>query len=434
MKLSRRQFLASLPAAAAQSRKPNLVLVITDDHHWQCLGVAGNPKIETPNMDRLARRGVYFPDFILSTSQCAPCRGILLSGLEGFQSGLDSNGHTAFTHFRGQTVPAQLRQAGYETHLVGKWHVAPLPEACGFAHSPLWLRGGGSPYINPKLRHGLTATEDRETPGHITTLLTDAAVGVIEKAKSPYLLWLAYNAPHEPWTASESFMAKYAGRNATLTPPNHPRTESKFDWATYYAVITELDAHIGRVADAIEKAGQWENTLLIVMGDNGYLAGTKGLNGKVHAWETSLRAPFLAAGGPVKTQGPNRAAVASIDVPATLLDYAGVRSSHTLSGTSLRGALSGGKFPRQAAFSCWNDGRPEGLAIRVAVEPYRAVRTATHKYVLWESKKEALFDLRNDPHEETDLAPNRPPELRAMRSRLRARMKVTNDPAIAWLG
>jgi len=142
------------------------------------------------------------------------------------------------------------------------------------------------------------------------------------------------------------------------------------------------------------------------------------------------------AGGPVSKPGKSDAPVASIDVPATLLDVAGLKPSHKLAGVSMKPLFSGGKFARDAAYCVWNDGRPEGLAVRTAVEPYRLVRTATHKFIVWESKKTALYDLRNDPHEEKNLVddPARKKVLAQMKDRIRARMKATADPAIAWLG
>lgn len=449
--LTRRRLLATLPAPLlAQNRKPNIVLIVSDDHHWQCLGAAGNPHIQTPNLDKLAQRGVLFTNGIISTSQCAPSRGILLSGLESFQSGLDCNDHTGYRTFQGATVVEQLRKNGYETNLVGKWHIAPSPKQCGFTKAPYWLQQASSAYPNPKLRHGLDAASDTETPGHITEIFTSAAVKIIQEARQPYLLWLTYNAPHEPMSAGEQYRKLYEGRNAQIKPPAHPkaqpaapavpqkkrgRADGAFDWELYYAVITELDAGIGRVIDAVEKSGQWDNTLVLFIGDNGYLAGSKGFQGKVRAWEESVRVPYLVSGGLVKRSSKSDAPVASIDLPATMLDYAGIRSSHKLSGTSLRGVLSGGTFARDAAFSSWNDGRPEALVIRQAVEPYRLVRTPAHKYIIWESKKEALFDLKADPFEEKNLVAEAGSAalLKRMKDRLRARMKETADLAIAWL-
>ena len=438
--LTRRQFLAA-PLAMQQARKPNLVLIVSDDHHWQCIGAAGNPHVQTPNIDKLAARGVYFPQGVISIAQCAPSRGVLLSGLECYQTGLDSNGHISFRTFNGATVVEQLRRAGYATNLVGKWHIDNLPKQCGFTNAPRWLRTAASPYINPKLRHGLDATTDIETPGHITEIFTDAAIDVIKNARQPYLLWLTYNAPHTPWTASD----KYRSSKPALPPPAHPaprpaaqaaqkkkKQDGPFDWETYYAVIRELDANIGRVIDAVD----WNNTLIVFIGDNGYLAGSKGLNGKVFPWEESVRIPFLVSGGLVGKPGKSDAPVASIDVPATLLDVAGVKPSHKMSGASMKPLLNGGKFARDAAYCAWNDGRTEALFAGYPVEPYRLVRTATHKFIVWESKKTALFDLRSDPHEEKNLAddPAQKAALTQMKNRIRARMKATADPAMAWLG
>jgi len=142
--LTRRQFLAA-PLAMQQRRQPNLVLIVSDDHQWQCLGAAGNPHIQTPNLDKLAARGVYFPQGVISTSQCAPSRGVLLSGLETYQTGLDSNGYTSFRTFKGATVVEQLRRAGYATNLVGKWHIDNLPHQCGFTNPTFAANGEETP-------------------------------------------------------------------------------------------------------------------------------------------------------------------------------------------------------------------------------------------------------------------------------------------------
>src|SRR5918996_834745 len=113
--ITRRQFVAaaSTPLMAGPVRRPNFIFITSDDHHFQCLGAAGNPHIRTPNLDSLASRGVFFSNGQISTAQCAPSRGILLSGLETFQSGLLSNGQTRFREGIGPTVIEQLRRDGY---------------------------------------------------------------------------------------------------------------------------------------------------------------------------------------------------------------------------------------------------------------------------------------------------------------------------------
>lgn len=433
---TRRQWLASAaaPLAAAPARRPNILFLFSDDHHFQCLGAAGNPHIQTPHLDRLATGGVHFTNGIITTPQCVPSRGVMLTGLETFQSGMESNGRTTFREGVGPTVVEQMRRSGYETILVGKWHIQPPPETCGFSSAPLWLPGGSSPYRDPVLRRGFGGSQEK-VAGHITDLFTDAAIDCLRTAQQPFLLWLAYNAPHTPWYADAKYRKPYEGRNEHIAPPAHPKGGAKFDWETYYAVITHLDEAIGRLIAALRQAGLWENTLIVFLGDNGYLCGTRGLQGKVRAWEESIRVPYLAGGGVVRARGKLDAPVASIDLPATFLDYAGAQPAYKLAGRSLRAELETGRSKREATFATWNDGRPEALAVRQAVEPYRVVRTRTHKYILWESKKQALFDLRADPGEEKNLAedPGQAKLLRNMREHLAARMRETSDPAQAWL-
>lgn len=284
------------------------------------------------------------------------------------------------------------------------------------------------------LRRGLGG-KDEKTPGHITDLFTGAAIDCIRTAKEPFLLWLAYTAPHTPWSVDARYRQPYQGRGAQLAPPAHPNGGGKFDWETYYAVIAHLDEAIGRLIGAVENAGLWDNTLIVFLGDNGYLCGTKGLQGKVEAWDESIRVPYFASGGLVRGRGKVDAPVASVDLPATFLDYAGIKPAYTLAGRSLRPELEKGQSRREAAFSAWNDGRPEALLVPRPVEPYRVARTRTHKYIVWESKRQALFDLRADPGEERNLAgaSGSAKILRNMRERLDARMRATSDPARAWL-
>lgn len=424
--LSRRQFLA---AAALQSApRPNIVFICSDDHHYQCLGAAGNPHIATPNLDKLAARGVHFTHGIVSTPQCGPSRGILLSGLESYQNGLRSNGALAFKPGLGPTVVEQIRRAGYATHLVGKWHINDTPQSCGFASAPLWLRGGGSKYVDPVLRRGIDA-KDEPVAGHITELLTDAAVNVVRSALGPYLLWLTYNAPHTPWTALDAYRPKNP-----QPPAAHPNDAKPFDWSTYYAVISHMDAQIGRVIGAIEISGQWDNTLVVFLGDNGYLCGTKGLEGKVYPWEESIRVPYIVSGGLVKKREKDALPVASVDIPPTILDYVGIKSATPLAGSSLKPVLSGGRPEKEHAYAAWTDGRPEGLTPPRRVEPYRLVRTRYYKYIVWESGRQALYEFDKDPGEVNNLLA-KPSELHKqvaaeMRGALMERAQATADPFV----
>ena len=432
--LSRRELLASATASfapPAARQRPNIVFLLSDDHHFQCLGANGNPNIQTPNLDRLAARGVLFSNGQISTSQCNPSRGVLLSGLESYQSGLLSNGRTSFRPGLGPTIVAQLRDSGYDTVLLGKWHISNSPTECGFTRAQLWMQEGSMQYRNPKLRRGLDGAE-QVVNGHITDLLTDEACRYVSAPPSdkPYLLWLAYNAPHTPWFAAPKYLDPY---RRPLPPPAHPRSGAAyFDWQTYYGVISHLDEAAGRLIDTLEKSGQWDNTLLVFLADNGFLCGARGLSGKVHPWEPSVRVPFILSGGRAKQQGVvSQDPAASIDLPATFLDVAGVKPAYKLAGRSLRSYLDRGTGNIGEGFSVWADGRADALVINQTVEPYRLVRTRTHKYILWESRREAMFNLRTDPVEEKPLTDAK---LRGqLRRRLAARMKQTADPAEQWL-
>lgn len=435
---TRRELLA-VPAAsllAARSERPNILFILSDDHHYQGLGAAGNPNIHTPNLDRLASRGVNFSNAQISTSQCAPSRGVLLSGLETYQNGLISNGQIRFREGLGPTVIEQLRRSGYDTALVGKWHIQNRPEECGFARAPLWLPQGGSVYRNPKLCHGLDA-KPSETPGHITDLLTQAAIDVVRSPRTqPYFLWLAYNAPHTPWYADARYTDHYAGKDAaSLAPPAHPNGGMKFDWNTYYSVITHLDEAVGRLIAELEQRKLWENTVVFFLGDNGYTCGSRNWTGKVYPWEESVRVPLIAAGRGVARGRVNDAPAASIDLPRTWLDLARVTPQSPLAGRSLVKALHSGRGGPDYGYSVWDDARINALAVKKVVEPYRLVRSQTHKLIVWQSGRQALYDIRADFGEERNLldAPGSAPIASRLRSALAQRMKETQDKAIEWL-
>jgi arylsulfatase A-like enzyme len=435
---TRRELLAAAaaPLAAAQRGRMNILFILSDDHHYQCLGAAGNPRIHTPNLDRLSARGVNFSNAQISTSQCAPSRGVLLSGLETCQNGLISNGQLRFREGLGPTAVEQLRRTGYDTVLIGKWHIENHPKECGFSRAPLWLPGGGSDYRNPKLRHGLHA-KPAETPGHITDLFTGAALDVLRTARTePFFLWLAYNAPHTPWYAGKRYTDLYAGMEASsIAPPGHPKGGKKFDWNSYYAVITHMDECIGRLIAELDHRKLWDNTVVFFLGDNGYTCGSRDWIGKVYPWEESVRVPFLAAGAGVARGRVNDAPVASIDLTRTWLDLAHVPPQSPLASRSLTKALGSGRGGPQYGFSVWDDARVTALHARQAVEPYRLVRTRTHKLIVWQSGKQALYDIRADLGEEHNLldAPASAPIAVPLRAALARRMKETGDKAIEWL-
>src|SRR6185436_14088045 len=223
---------ATIPTvSSAVSARPNLVVVLSDDHRWDALGAAGNPAVITPVMDRMAHDGIYFRQATVSVSQCHPIRASLLTGLPSFLHGVYSTQHqapgVAETLCRRPTVASLLREAGYHTVVVGKWHVPPPPWECGFDEVRTWLPEGGAEFRDPELVHGMSH-EHEVVSGFTQEIFADDAVEFLhgEAAQaSPFLLWLGFTAPHAPYEPNpERIEALYAGRSdEELLPPGFPR-------------------------------------------------------------------------------------------------------------------------------------------------------------------------------------------------------------------
>ncbi len=437
-----------LAAQAAVPAKPNIVFITSDDHRWDALGAAGNPAIHTPVLDRLAARGVYFRQATTHVSQCLPVRATLLTGLTPHQHGAYSN--------RGQrpevarpdgfqglpTVPGLLREAGYRTLLVGKWHLAADPWLSGFSEVKTWLPAAGADYRNPLLARG-NSRKLVKTKGLTQQIFADDAVSFVRSPaakEKPFFLWLAFTAPHIPLEPNSPESKKlYAGKAAAdLLPPGFPRGIPSGDWRHYYEAVSEMDRQVGRVVAALEKAGLAESTVLVFLGDNGFMMGQRGVGatkdepGKVVPYEGSIRVPLIVRSlGRQDLAGTSELPASSLDVPATLVGLAGVRPPVAWPGRDLLEALS--RDPKnglEEAFTEWADETSERWPA------YRLVRTPRHKLIVWKdpAKPGELYDLTADPGEEKNLfdRPDAQAVQRDLEARLRVWMERTQDPARQW--
>ncbi|HEX3130353.1 MAG TPA: sulfatase-like hydrolase/transferase [Thermoanaerobaculia bacterium] len=434
-----------LLAPAAAPARPNLVVVLSDDHRWDALGAAGNPAVITPVMDGMVRDGVYFRQAIVSVSQCHPVRASLLTGLPSFKHGVYSTKiapGAAETLCRRPTVASLLRDAGYRTVVVGKWHVPPPPWACGFDEAQTWLPEGGTDFHNPQLVHG--KSDQHETvDGFTQEIFTEDAVKFLrgkEAQARPFLLWLGYTAPHFPYEPNPQRIDDlYAGRpEKDLRPPGFPQDVLANDWRHYDASVSFLDEQLGRVLSTLRETGLAERTVVVLLGDNGYMMGERGIggpgsgaNGKVVPYESSLRVPFIMTGPGLPKGLASDLPVNSLDLPPTLLSLAGVQIPDSWLGRDLTAALAG-KTELREAFAEWSDEESDAFG-KLA---FRAVRTPTHKLILWKDpvRGEELYDLKSDPAETRNLIsdPAAQEVLRDLRTRLQAWMRKNSDPALAW--
>lgn len=438
--------VASGPVRTGASRRPpNLLLILTDDHRWDGLGVAGNPHVHTPNLDRFARESLYFRQGTIDVPQCSPARAMLLTGLPPHRSGWLSNQYQRPDHLLRPpltipTVPGELARAGYHTALIGKWHLQPDPWECGFAEVGMWLPGGSGPYQNPNLAHGRSRTL-QPTPGHVTEIFANDAIAFLRRqagSDRPFFLWLAFTAPHLPYGPNPPHITRlYAGKTAAdLLPPGFPRDIPTGDWVRYYEAISHLDEQVGRVLAALDPS-QRQNTVVVFIGDNGYMMGSHGIGarggaGKVVPYDDSIRVPWIVR-APMLARAPrvSDAAVSGIDLPVTLLRLADLRPPETWPGRDLTPLLRG-RGDRDVAFGEWADDQ----SAQFGRWAYRLVRTPHHKLIVFEDPMRVpeLYDLAVDPRETRNrYAEPASASVRArLLSRLRRWLARTDDPAREW--
>ena len=448
--------MSALPTHGQQPRdRPNIVFIISDDHRWDALGAAGNTKIKTPVLDKLAREGVYFRQATIHVSQCAPSRATLLTGLSPHQSGYYSNNFLRSDmqwadRFTVPTMPGLLQQAGYRTVLVGKWHLATDPWLTGFSDVRTWLPEGASSYVDSRLAKG-NSRKKEVRKGFTNGIFADDAVEFLNSAaakEKPFFLWLASTIPHAPYQPNPSHIEHlYEGETtADLHPPGFPQdtpvnlalepsleNEAGPRLVKYYESVSYLDELVGRVLATLEKQGLADNTIVVFLGDNGLMAGSRGVRGKIVPWEESVRVPLIIRAPKfAAVKGRSDDPASSLDIPTTLLALASVAHPKDWGGRDLRPILKGSrKHNIDYAISEWADTESQ-----FRHHTHRLIRTSRHKLVRWDhlDQPDELYDLIADPHETKNIAGK--PALRSVRDgllrRLNAWMVRTNDPARFW--
>ncbi|NLI00319.1 MAG: arylsulfatase [Chthonomonadales bacterium] len=391
---------------------PNIVLIITDDQGYGDVGIHGNERIRTPNMDRLARESVRFNRFYVCPV-CSPTRAGLMTGRWNYRTGVvDTYLGRSMMHPDEVTLAEALRAGGYRTGIFGKWHLGdnyPMrPQDQGFDEGLINKGGGitqpsdpeGNSYFDPILYRNGRAVK---TKGYCTDVITDAALQFMERnRRRPFFAYIATVAPHVPLQIADRYWKPYADAGLDETT------------AKVYGMVENIDENVGRVMDGLRRLDLERNTILIFMGDNGpqqprFNGGLRGLKGSVY--EGGIRVPFFIRWPAALQPRVAEPIGANVDIMPTLLDLAGVAPPPgvRLDGISLRSVLHGGPSaaPDRALFYQWHRGD--------APEPWRdcCVLTQTHKLV---NGKE-LYDVEQDPAETTNIAAEHPDLVRDLRRR-----------------
>jgi N-acetylglucosamine-6-sulfatase len=434
--------LAKIPGATPR----NIVLILADDHRYDAMAFMGHAFLETPNIDRLAKEGVHVKNAFVTTALCSPSRASVLTGYYAHRHGVVDNNNpipkgTVF-------FPQYLQKAGFQTAFIGKWHMGgegddPQP---GFDH---WVsfRGQGS-YL--PTRNGLNVDGKRvPQKGYITDELTDYAVDWLDRRDKdrPFFLYLSHKAVHADFVPAERHKGRYKDKKieppATQadTPENYDGKpmwvrnqrnswhgvdfpyHSDLDIAEYYRRYCEtllaVDESIGRVMERLKRDNALDNTLVVYMGDNGFMFGEHGLIDKRAAYEESIRVPMvMRCPELIKPGGKLEEVVANIDLAPTFLQVAGLQPPAALDGKSFLPLLKGEKVEWRDYLLYeyyWERNFPQTPTMH-------ALRGSRYKYIryhgIWDTDE--LYDLSVDPKEMRNLirSPEHQETVREMSRRL----------------
>lgn len=461
--------------------RPNILFILTDDHAAHAMSCYGSRINETPNLDRIAEGGVRLQNCFCTNSICAPSRATILTGTYNHVNGVT----TLFTPLDGrqETFPKLLQGAGYQTALIGKWHLGHGGNAdpTGFDYWNV-LPGQGD-YFDPEM---LELGERKKYTGYATDLITDMSLEWLQNRdrERPFLLMCHHKAPHRPWDPDEKHAHLYedveipepytfnddysrrasAAAAATMridrdmderdlkgpTPQGLPVHETK-RWKyqryikDYLRCVASVDDNVGRLLDYLDAEGLTENTIVVYTSDQGFFLGDHGWYDKRFMYEESLRMPFVMRYP--RSFGPGLVKdeiVLNVDFASSFLDYAGVPIPEHFQGHSFRPVLEGhtpADWRSSMYYRYWMHLQDHN------VYAHYGLRTERYKLIYYygdalgqpgtlsdlTDPEWELFDLQNDPYELDNIAdePDRAELLADLKVELdRAQLEVGDTPYV----
>ena len=491
--------ITAFARAATPPTAPNIIFIFSDDHAYQAISAYGDGRklIETPNIDRLAKQGLRFDRCLVTNSICGPSRATILTGKYNHLNGFVNNSNSTFDGAQ-LTFPKLLQKAGYQTAVIGKWHLGSDPTGFDF-----WqiLPGQGIYYNPPMIKMGERVT----VPGYVTDIIGDVSIDWLKNRDrtKPFLLMSQHKAPHREWAPAlrhlgfdgdrvypepATLFDDYAGRgiavrdqdmtlektftdrDAKLSEPPGMNAEQKVAWDAYYeprnakfrtanlsgkdlvrwryqrymhdylATVKAVDENVGRLLDYLEKEGLAENTIVVYSSDQGFFLGEHGWFDKRWIFEESVRTPLIVRWpGVTKAGTASGALVSNLDFAQTFLDAAGLPSPAEMQGRSLRPVLAG-KTPAdwRTAFYYQYFEYPTPHRVR----PHYGVITDRYKLVRFFGTGEdytELYDRVKDPNELKSVFGDpayaaTTADLEKQLARLRTELKVPDVIPESWYG
>jgi arylsulfatase A-like enzyme len=435
-----------VPEVPIMAERPNILFLFTDDQRFDAVGALGNPEVITPNMDRLVESGTTFTHATIQGSICPavslPSRAMLMTGRNLYHAPRDCGDFV--------TLPQHLQAHGYATFGTGKWHNQPSSYARSFTDGGKIFYGGMSDHLEVPVYDfhpgGEYPEEDRYIGKEFSSeLFSDAAIDFLDRCDdaSPFMAYVSYTAPHDPRMAPKEYEDLYDPARIAVPENFHPvhpfdngemviRDEMLAPFprtpeivqehiAAYYAMITHLDAHIGRVLEALEESGRAENTIIVFAGDNGLAVGQHGLMGKQNMYDHSIRVPLTICGPGIPEGERSDALCYLLDVFPTLCDIIDLPTPESVEGRSLAQIVRG-------------EGAPVYDNLFFAyMDCQRAIRDDRWKLVEYFGEAERvtqLFDLAADPWETANLAatPDMEEQLTRLRGELGRWQREIDDP------
>ncbi len=411
---------------AQQTERPNIIFILTDDQRWDALGYAGNDIIHTPEMDKLAEQGAYFSHAFVTTPICAASRASILTGMYERTHMMTFGTPPLEKEYVDISYPRLMKEAGYYSGFIGKFG--------------MWLENKlDTTLFDYYDTHGIEFYYRLVGPGwskhrHLTDLMGDRSLEFLDNVPEnrPFCLSLSFNAPHAEDQSPEQYIwpPDMDSLYQDVTIPaklfsepeyfesqpdfvkeglNRVRWHWRYDTPEkyqrmvkgYYRMISGVDRVIGRIRKALEEHGMADNTVIMLMGDNGYFLGERGFAGKWLMYEHALRVPLIIyQPGKKPVQNTFEDMALNIDIAPTILDLAGIQVPGVMQGKSLLPLLNGKTDHLRDHFLC------EHLYDLQYIPQSEGIRTKTWKYFRYRQHPghEELYNLQSDPREAENLA------------------------------